>query len=73
MDFLTITFFKVRNQLFVSPVLTEVCDERERVRFKFLILWGMGIIKRPLSERDVSADKGKKIADNLLLVLNVGK
>ncbi|GAA6316929.1 hypothetical protein F310043J5_14350 [Anaerostipes hominis (ex Lee et al. 2021)] len=72
-DFLTVTFFKVRNQFLVSPVLTEISDERKLVRFEFLILWRMGIIKSPLPERNVSADKGKKIANHSLLVLNVVK
>lgn len=72
-DFLTVTFFKVRNQFLVSPVLTEISDERKLVRFEFLILWRMGIIKSLLPERNVSADKGKKIANHSLLVLNVVK
>ena len=32
--------------------------------------WGMGIIKSPLFEKDVSADKMKKSANLFLLVLN---
>ena len=51
----------------------EICDERKFVSFEFLILWGVGIIKSPLPERNESADKRKKIADNPLLVLNEGK
>ena len=32
-------------------------DDREFIHFKFLVLWRMGIIERPLLERDISADK----------------
>ena len=72
-DLLAIAFFKVRNQFPVSPVLTEICKERKFIRFEFLVLWGVRIIKSPLAERNVSADKRKKIANNSLLVLNVVK
>ena len=32
-------------------------DDREFIHFKFLILWRMKIIKSPLFERDISANK----------------
>ena len=54
---LPITFFKVRNEILISPILSEVSDKRKLINFKFLILRGMGIIKSPLFKRDISADK----------------
>lgn len=40
------------------PVLfDESFDNREFIYFEFLVFWGMGIIKSPLFERDISADK----------------
>lgn len=56
-DLLFVTFFKVRDQFFVSPFLTEIGDQRKFVNLVFLVFRGMGIIKRPLLERDESADK----------------
>ena len=56
-DHLAITFFVVRDKLFISPVLTEVGDPRESVDLELLVFWGMGVIKSPLFERDISADK----------------
>lgn len=55
--FLSVTFFEVRNQLFVSPVLTEIDNEWESVNFEFMILWGMGIIKSPMFESNMFANK----------------
>ena len=56
-DLLTVTFFKVRDEVFVIPVLAEVGDQRELINLELLILWRMGIIKSPLPERDISANK----------------
>ena len=40
------------------PVLfNEGFDDREFVDLEFLILWGMGVVKSPLLERDISADE----------------
>ena len=47
-DFLTISFFEVRNQVFVSPILLEVSNQRKFINLEFLIFRGMGIIKSPL-------------------------
>ena len=41
----------------ISPVLPEVSDKREIVNFELVVLWGMGIIKSPLVEGDISAKK----------------
>ena len=56
-DLLFVTFFKVRDQFLISPVLTEIGDQREFINLVFLVFRGMGVIKRPLSEWDESADK----------------
>ena len=56
-DLLFVTFFKVRDQFLISPVLTEIGDQREFINLVFLVFRGMGIIKSPLFEWDVSADK----------------
>lgn len=68
--FLTIAFFVVREQIFVSPVLPEVGDKGEGINFEFLILRGMGIIKSPLFEGDISADEADQPAVLLIKVLN---
>ena len=72
-DFLTITFFVVRDELFISLVLTEVRDQRELINFEFLVLGGVGIIECPLLERNVSADKVNKPAVLLVKILNYRK
>ena len=43
--FLSVTFFKVRDEFLVSPVLPEVSDTWEFINFEFLIFGRMGIIK----------------------------
>ena len=69
-DFLAVTFFKVRDEVFVVPVLAEVSDQREFINLELLILWRMGIIKSPLLERNVSANKVNQPAVLLVKVLN---
>ena len=56
-DLLAIAFFVVRDKFFISPVLPEVSDQRKLVDPELLVFGGMGIIKSPLLERDISADK----------------
>lgn len=56
-DHLAVTFFVVRDEILVSPVLPEVSDQRKLINFEFLVLGRMRIIKSPLFERDVSANK----------------
>ena len=56
-DYLAVTFFVVRDEILVSPVLPEVSDQRKLINFEFLVLGRMRIIKSPLLERDVSANK----------------
>ena len=56
------------------PVLFEESfDNREFINSVFLILRRMRIFVSPLLERDISADKVKKPADLLMLVLNILK
>ena len=50
-DFLTIAFFEVRDQFLVGPALAKIGDERKCIRFEFLMLRGVGILKSPLPER----------------------
>ena len=53
------------------PVLFDKgSDVREFVNFEFLILWGVGIVKAPLLEWDVSADKTNQPAFLLVKILN---
>ena len=56
-DLLSVTLFIVRDEVFVVPVLSEVGNQREFVDLEFLVFWGMGVIKSPLFERDVSAEE----------------
>ena len=56
-DLFTITLFVVRDEFFVSPVLTEIRDQRECINLELLIFGRVGIIEGPLLERDISADK----------------
>ncbi len=55
--FLSVAFFEIGDKLLVSPALAEISDKRERIDLELLVFWGMGIIKGPLFEGDVSADK----------------
>ena len=56
-DCFTVTLLKVWDKIFVIPVLAEIGDQRELINLELLVLWGVGIIKSPLLERDISADK----------------
>ena len=55
--FLAIPLFKVRDEVFVVPVLAEISNQGEFINLELLVLRRMGIIKSPLLERDISADK----------------
>ena len=67
---LTIPFFVVRDEFLISPVLTEVGDQREFINLELMVFGGMGVIESPLLKGDISADKVKKPADSFMLVLN---
>ena len=56
-DLLAVTLIEVRNQFLIGPVLTEIRNQRKFINLVLLVFGGMGVIKRPLLERDVSADK----------------
>ena len=56
-DLLAVTMLKVRDQELPVPLMLMELDPGEFIDFKFLVFRGMGIIKCPLLERDVSADK----------------
>ena len=56
------------------PVLFDKSfDHRKFIHFEFLIFGRKGNIESPLFKRNVFADKIKKPADLLMLVLNKGK
>ena len=69
-DFLTVTLFKVRDEFFIGPILTEISDKRKLINLEFLIFWRMRIIKSPLLERNISANKVDQPAVLLIKVLN---
>lgn len=56
-DLLAVTMRKVRNQELPVPLMLMELNSGEFIDFKFLVFRGMGIIKCPLLEWDVSADK----------------
>ena len=56
-DLLAVTLIEVRNQFLICPVLTEIRNQRKFINLVLLVFGGMRVIKRPLLERDVSADK----------------
>jgi hypothetical protein len=69
-DLLPITFFVVRDQFLVSPVLPEISDEGKLINFELLVFWRMGIIESPLLEGNIFADKADQPAVLLVKVLN---
>ena len=68
----TVAPLDVRNVITVVPNFV-VKDFWKFVDFKLLVFRGLGIIKSPLLERNKSANKIKKLADNFLLVFDVLK
>jgi hypothetical protein len=69
-DGFVVTFFVVRNKIFPIPILFVRDDFGKLIYFEFLIFWRMGIIKSPLPERDISANKVNKPTNLFMLVLN---
>jgi hypothetical protein len=69
-DGFVVTLPVVRNKIFPIPVLFIRDDFWKLIYFEFLILWRMGIIKSPLPERNVSANKVNKPTNLFMLVLN---
>lgn len=60
----------IRDEVFPVPVLLVGYDFGKLINLELLVLRGMGIVKSPLLERDISTDKVNKPADLFLLVLN---
>ena len=56
-NLLAIALFVVRDKVFVSPVLPVIRKQRKFINLEFLVFGRMRIIKSPLLERNVSADK----------------
>jgi hypothetical protein len=70
LDGFVVTLLVVGNKIFPIPILFIRDDFWKLVYFEFMILWRMGIIKSPLPERNVSADKVNKPTNLFMLVLN---
>ena len=56
-DLFAVFMLEIRNEELPVPAVLVELDPGEFIRFEFLILLGVGIIKGPLSERDISADE----------------
>lgn len=69
-DLLAIAFFVVRDTFLVSPVLSEIGNKGELINLELLVFWGIGIIKSPLPEGDISADEVNQPAVLLIKILN---
>lgn len=69
-DLLMIFIIEVRNEELPVPISLMKLDFRKVIGFKFLVFRGMGIIKSPLFERDIFADKVNKPAVLLVEKLN---
>ena len=70
LDLNIVAVFKVRNKKLPVPFMLYDLDFREFVHFELLVFWGMGIIKSPLFERDISANKVNLPAVLAIKVLN---
>lgn len=69
-DLLSIALFGIREEFLISPVLAEVSNEGQFICPELLVFRGMGIVKSPLPEWDVSADEHDQPAVLLVKVLN---
>ncbi len=56
-DLLVVTGFKVGDKELPVPFTVVDLDIRELIGFKLLIFRGVGVVKSPLFERDIFADK----------------
>ena len=65
-----VTLLVVGNEVLPVPVLFIGYDFGQFINLEFLVLGRMGIIKSPLLEWDISADKVNEPANLFLLVLN---
>jgi hypothetical protein len=60
----------VAVKILIIPVLMVMNDLWELIHLELLVFWGVGIIKGPLPERDISADKIDQPAVLLIKLLN---
>ena len=60
----------VAVKILIIPVLMVMNDLWELIHLELLVFWGVGIIKGPLPERDISADKTDQPAVLLIKLLN---
>ena len=65
-----VAVFKVRDEETPVPFMMNDLDFWKLVHSKFLIVWRMRIIKSPLLEGDISADKVYQPAVLLIKILN---
>ena len=72
-EFFVVALLVVGNEIFPVPFLLKRNDSGELVDLIFLIFGRVGIIKSPLFERDISADKVQKLTDNFMLVFDILK
>ena len=56
-DLLMIFMLEVKDEELPVPIVLVELDSGEFISFELLVLWGMGIIKSPLPEGDISADE----------------
>ena len=68
-----VSVFKVRDEETPVPFMMDDLDFWKLVHSKFLIVWRMRIIKSPLLEGDISADKVYQPAVLLVKILNYRK
>lgn len=67
--FFVVAPFQVRDIILIIPLFV-IEDLREFINFEFLVFRRMGIVMRPLPERDISAYKLDELAVHLIKVLN---
>lgn len=65
-----VSVFKVRDEELPVPFMLDEVNLREFIHFELLIFRGMGVIKSPLPEGNISADKANQPAVLLIKVLN---
>ena len=56
-DLLMVFMLEVKDEELPVPIVLVELDSGEFIGFELLVLWGMGIIKSPLPERNISADE----------------
>lgn len=59
-DLLVIFIFEIRDEKLPVPIALMELELGKLIGFEFVIFRGMGIIKGPLFERDIFADKVNK-------------